>query len=195
MTILNLLLVAAAGQLPVAAVTPPGSDRAVLDAFRTVCEKVGDYEQMRSGALAAGWQPVDASSNAQLAQIERVGREAVGDEGRMRGAFFSQQVRGRTVYLAVSRWEGAKADMAGNGCRLYDFTAVAPIDPALLQSWMGREPTGNQLFGAAGSNRSWEPGWRDGMTVSVNHVPASSPFRQRYGLCGNVFVAQALGGN
>jgi hypothetical protein len=165
----------------------------LLDAFRQVCEKVTDWNQLSTAASQSGWQVFDEAANPQLARINRIGREAVGTEGRMLGTSFRRTLAGRTVFLVVSRWEGARG-IWGNGCRLYDFTAAAPVNRDLLVAWMGRAPTGNQSFGQAGSNLLWEPGWRDGLTVSVNHVPATSAFRERYGLSGNVLVAQALGG-
>jgi hypothetical protein len=111
----------------------------------------------------------------------------------MSGGSFRRTLAGKTLFLVISRWEGERG-MWGNGCRVYDFTASAALDRDLLAQWMGRAPTGDKSFGQAGSNVLWEPGWRNGLTVSVNHVPVGSPFRERYGLSGNVLVAQALGG-
>lgn len=191
MTFLAALSLLALQPAPAAPPAVP-VERAVLDAFRQACEAVTDWERLRAGAPGLGWEAVAENADSQLQRVVQVGREAVGTEGRYTAQNFRRTVAGRTLYLAISRWEGE--GMWGNGCRLYDFAAAAPIDPALLASWMGREPTGRQELGpTVGGNLLWEPGWRDGLTVSVNHVPATSLFRERYGLSGNVFVAQALG--
>jgi hypothetical protein len=165
----------------------------LLHQFRTVCDKVADYPGMSRAAAAGGWQPIEDAANAQLARINRTAREAIGSDGRYQTASFSRQAADQRWFLVVSRWEG-EAGVWGNGCRIYDFAADRPIDRGPLEQWVGRPPTGNQSFGAVGSNLLWEPGWRNGMTVAVNHVPATSPFAARYGLTGNILVAQALGG-
>ncbi|HEY0116893.1 MAG TPA: hypothetical protein VGB54_14355 [Allosphingosinicella sp.] len=186
-----LIVSAQAGAQPAPATQSPA--RAVLDAFRAVCDKVTDWNQLTQAATAGGWTRVEESSNPQLARINQVARTAIGSDGRLIDSSFRRDVAGRSLHLVVSRWEGDGGKW-GNGCRVYDLTAARPIAPLELVTWMGRVPTGNQTFGALGSNLTWEPGWREGLTVSVNHVPATSAFRERYGVSGNVLVAQALGG-
>lgn len=173
--------------------SPMARERILLDAFRGVCEAVDDYPRMRAAAAAAGWEPVEDGASPLLARINQVARQAAGDQGRIQDASYRRVFpQHSTLHLVVSRWEGV--DRAwGNGCRVYDFEASRPIDPAGLTAWMGRAPTGRQDLGPLGSNLLWEPGWREGMSVSVNHVPPTSVFRERYGLSGNVLVAQAFG--
>ena len=72
---------------------------------------------------------------------------------------------------------------------------MTPLDGKLLEAWMGKPPTGVEVPAPGLSKRLWEPaGWRDGITLEVNHVPQNHPFGKTYGLSGNILVAQAIGG-
>lgn len=187
MMLMAVLLAAAA---PASDTVP---EREMLDAFRAACHRVDDLDAMRADALAGQWEEIPESADARIEKLTRLGREAVGDEGTGTAIVYRRVVEGRPVFLIVSRFEDEDG-VWGNGCRLYHFEAQAPIDPAALERWMGRPSTGVQELPGTGIKRLWEPGWRDGVTVEVNHVPAASPLRERFGLSGNILVAQAIGG-
>ena len=59
---------------------------------------------------------------------------------------------------------------------------------------MGKPPTAVEEPAPGLSKRLWEPGWRDGITLEINHVPQNHPVGKTYGLSGNILVAQAIGG-
>jgi hypothetical protein len=168
-------------------------DRALLDAFRGACARVDRLEHMQADAAAGGWVAVEADADPRLARLVRLGREAVGADARVSGGQYRREHAGRPLYLVVSRFEDEDG-LWGNGCRLYDFAAAAPLPLPVLQAWMNRPPTGGEDFGPMGSRRLWEPGWRDGVTVDISHVPAGSPLVETLGFSGNILIAQAIGG-
>jgi hypothetical protein len=166
----------------------------MLGAFKSACSRTGnDIEAMKSDALGAGWAPMGDDGDPRIGRLVRMGREATEKDGTSTGANFRRNVGGRDVFLVVSRYED-KSGVWGSGCRLYDFEATAALDGALLETWMGKPPTGVQVPAPGLSKRLWEPGWRDGIGIEVNHVPQGHPVGQTYGLSGNILVAQAIGG-
>ena len=166
----------------------------MLDSFRAVCDRVDDLEAMNAAAAADGWQEMLETGDPRVEKLIGKGREAVGDDGEVSGATFRRELGGRTLFLITSRYVN-ETGFWGNGCRLYHFEADAEIAPDLLRSWMGRPPTGRQDLGPAIGRKSlWEPGWRSGLTVEINHVAQGTPFAETLGLSGNVLVAQAIGG-
>jgi hypothetical protein len=193
--LLTLLLASAdpAAPPPPAAAAPPV--RQMLDAFKAACSRTGsDLEPMKADTARAGWTPVADDSDPRLARILKLGRDSVGPEAKTAGASFSRVVGGRRIFLVHSRYED-ESGYWGAGCRLFDFEAARPLDAKLLEAWMGKPPTGVQEPAPGVSKRLWEPsGWRDGITVEVNHVPQNHSLGQQFGLSGNVLVAQAIGG-
>ena len=176
------------------AVQAPAADRPMLDSFRAVCDRVDDLAAMNAAASAEGWQEMPESGDPRVEKLTRAGREAVADDGEMSGAIFRRDLGGRTLFLITSRYVD-ESGYWGNGCRLYHFEADSALDPGLLAAWMGREPSGTQdLGGSAGRKLLWKPGWRDGLTVEVNHIRQDTEFAQTLGLSGNILVAQAIGG-
>ena len=173
----------------------PQSGRPMLDAFKAACSRIGnDIEPVKADAVRAGWTPMPDESDPRIARLNRMGREAVEKDGSATGASFRRPSGGRDIFLIVSRYQD-KSGFWGSGCRLYDFEAVRPLEPKLLEAWMGRPPTGVQTPAPGLSKRLWEPsGWREGITVEVNHVPQKHPLGKQFGLSGNVLVAQAIGG-
>lgn len=192
----------AAGLMPIAAafllaLLPPAAEspeRPMLDAFRSVCDKVETLDGMKAAAVADGWEEFPDSAEPRIERINTFGRDAVGEDGTASGANFRRTIGDRTVFLIASRYVD-KSGVWGNGCRLYHFEAAAGIPDAELEAWMTKKPTGIQDPGPQyGRRLLWEPGWRNGLTVEVTHVPATSQFREQLGLSGNVLVVQALGG-
>jgi hypothetical protein len=185
-----LLTLQSAPAVPVA----PALERPMLDAFRTVCDKVDSLDGMKAAALASGWEEIPDNAEPRIERLTKFGRESIGEDGTASGANFRRLLDGRTLFLIVSRYDD-KSGFWGNGCRLYHFEAAAGIPDAELESWMGRKATGIVSPGAQHGRRLlWEPGWRDGLTIEINHLPQTSIYREQYGLSGNILVAQAIGG-
>ncbi|MGZ8284609.1 MAG: hypothetical protein ACXW27_05750 [Allosphingosinicella sp.] len=170
-------------------------EREMLDAFKAACARTGDdIEPMKADAAASGWIPMAEEAEPRVARLVKMGREATEKDGTNTGANFRRKIGRRDIFLIVSRYQD-KTGFWGSGCRLYHFEATAPLDGKLLEAWMGRPPTGVQVPAPGLEKRLWEPsGWREGISVEVNHVPQNHPLGKTYGLSGNVLVAQAIGG-
>ena len=180
--------VALAALLVAQAATP---EAVLLDAFKGACQRIDDFEAAKADAAAAGWTVAEESAEPRIARLLTMGREAVGDEGRISGALFSRHIGGRNVFLVLSRYE--EDGFWGNGCRAFDFDAPAALEPKTVDGWMGKVPTAADT--AAGvAKRVWEPGWRDGVTVEANYVTPGTPIAEATGLQGVVLVAQSMGG-
>ena len=175
------------------AATPAAAERAILDAFKAACIRTGDMEAMKADALAAGWEPIADDADPRIERLVRTGREAAGTGAIVTGAVFRRREGARDYFLVLSRAEAAEGYW-GVGCRFYDFAATAPIDPALVETWMGKPPTGIEQPAPGLVRRLWEPGWRSGISVEASHVPPGHPLGERFGLQGNILVAQAIGG-
>ena len=173
--------------------TPPSPDLAMLDSFKAACVRTGDMSAMKADALAAGWQEIAEDSDPRIAELSRKGREGVEKDATLSGAAFRRIVNGREIFLIQSRYEDSSG-FWGVGCRVYDFAAIAPLAPALLEAWMGKSPTGVEEPAPGLSRRLWEPGWRLGITVEAAHVPQGHSLGARFGLQGNILIAQAIGG-
>ena len=174
---------------------PASAERAMLDAFKGACSRIGDdLEPTKADALSAGWTAMAEDGDPRVGRLVKMGREATEKDGTSTGATYRRAVNGQDIFLIVSRYQD-KSGFWGAGCRLYHFEATAPLDGKFLESWMGRPPTGVQFPAPGLEKRLWEPsGWREGVTVEVNHVPQDHPVGKTYGLSGNVLVAQAIGG-
>ena len=186
MSILVALLVAAQ-----AAPSPPPTDVVLLDAFRTSCSRVGNVDEMRADALARGWIAIEEDEDPRLARLLSEGRSALPEGARGAAAAFRAPGTAPGLFLTQTRVESG----AGwrNVCRLYQFDARAPVDSNIVEHWMTRAATRVEEAGGFGIRRIWDPGWRDGMTVEVIHIPDSEASRA-LGFSGNVFVARAVGG-
>lgn len=170
----------------------PSADRALLEAFAAPCQHVEDYGKMTAAAPAAGWETIAETAVPRVASLIDKGRKALEDNEKMSGATFQRTHQGRPVYLIISRVE-MKGGVWGNGCRVYDFDAPAPLDIATAKAWIGKEPTGVQDLGGGLIKHLWEP-WVSGRTFEVNYVPASHPAGKAWGLSGVVLVSGAIGG-
>jgi hypothetical protein len=169
-------------------------ERELLAAFKAACSRTGsDIEAMKADAAASGWTAMADDGDRRIARLVKLGRDSADADGKVAGANFRRTLGGRDVFLIVSRYED-RTGFWGAGCRLYDFEAAAALDGPGLEAWMGKPPTAVQAPAPGLSKRLWEPGWRDGITLEVSHVPQNHPIGQQYGLSGNVLVAQAIGG-
>lgn len=186
---MNIILFFLALQ-PVAA----APEREMLDAFKAACSRTGnDIEVMKADAQSAGWIAMADDANPRIARLVKLGRDAVDADGKVAGVNFRRTLGGREIFLIVSRYED-RTGFWGSGCRLYDFEATAELDGPGLEAWMGKPPTHVEAPAPGLSKRLWEPGWRDGITLEINHVPQAHPVGEQYGLSGNILVAQAIGG-
>jgi len=180
---------------PGAASTAPTAERAMLDAFKGACSRIGDdIEPTKADAAKAGWTAMAEDGDPRVARLIKMGREATEKDGTSTGATFRRTSGEHDIFLIVSRYQD-KSGFWGSGCRLYHFEATKPLDPKLLEAWMGKPPTGVQVPAPGVEKRLWEPaGWREGIAVEVNHIPLNHPAGQTFGLSGNILVAQAIGG-
>lgn len=176
-------------------VAAPGPERQMLDSFKAACSRTGeDLEGMKADAERAGWTAFPEDGDARLARLLKLGRDSVGPDAQTAGANYSRTLGGRRIFLVLSRYED-KSAYWGTGCRLFDFDAKKALDAKLVEAWMGKPPTGVQEPAPGISKRLWEPsGWREGITVEVNHVPQNHMLGKQFGLSGNILVAQAIGG-
>ena len=172
---------------------PAGGEREILDSFKQACSRTGDFEAMKADASSAGWHAMAETADPRIERITRLGREAVKDSGSSAGATYRRTIGGRELFLVVSRYDD-KSGFWGMGCRLYDFSATKPLDVATLTKWMGKPPTGVKEPAPGLSQRLWEPGWRSGVTFEASFVPAGHALAKTFGVHGNVFIAQAIGG-
>lgn len=180
----------------IAATAAPAAapEREMLDAFKAACARTGtDIEAMKADAAGSGWTAMPDDGDPRVARLVKLGRDAADADGKVAGANFRRTLSGREIFLIVSRYED-RTGFWGAGCRLYDFEATAPLDGPGLEAWMGKPPTAVEIPVPGLSKRHWEPGWRDGITLEISHVPQDHPVGQQYGLSGNILVAQAIGG-
>ncbi|NML06919.1 hypothetical protein [Sphingomonas sp. G-3-2-10] len=164
----------------------------LLDSFKAACQNIDNFEAARSEAAKAGWEAAPEDAEPRIANLLKLGREAIGDSGKISGGTYRQSFDGTTVWLVLSRFED-KSGFWGNGCRAYDFAATAPFDAKALETWLGKAPTGNGEQDGM-TRQSWEPGWRDGVSIEATYIPAGHPGIGNTGLQGRVLVAEAIGG-
>ncbi|MDF7777693.1 hypothetical protein P1X14_20730 [Sphingomonas sp. AOB5] len=164
----------------------------LLDSFKAACQNIDDFETARADTAKAGWEAAPEDAEPRIANLLKLGREAIGDSGKISGGTYRKTFEGTTVWLVLSRFED-KSGFWGNGCRAYDFTATMPFAPGALVEWLGKGPTGEgEQDGMI--RQSWEPGWRDGVSIEASYIPAGHPDIGNTGLQGRVLVAEAIGG-
>lgn len=192
MAIFTLLAATAAATAPL----PSAEDRALFAGFRQVCSQVRDLGKMERAARKSKWQAVAEDAHPNLAMLVRGGREAAmaGEpEAKVSGAQFTRTLAGRTLWLVTSRYQD-KDGYWGNGCRIYDFDAAAPLPLDLLVALMGKANTGSVPLPDGNVKHLWEPGWKSGHSVEVSYLTGTDPVSQKFGLKGQVLTAQAIGG-
>ena len=175
----------------VAADTSP--DLAMLVAFQEACARVDDLDHMLADARRSGWEAIADDGDPRIGRVTRAGRAGVNANVRASGQTFRRHLRARDLFLVASRVVMDDGSW-GNGCRLFHFEATDRINRTTLELWMRRPPTGVQDIPGNALKLLWEPGWREGVTIEINHIPPRSKLRSRLGLSGNILVAQAIGG-
>ncbi len=191
--VLPLLAAAAAAA---ATPAPPAEDRALFAAFKGVCSKVRKMDAMASAARRGGWQVVEPSAHPNLDLLITKGRkEAQRQEpdATYTGSQFHRRIGMRDLWMVHSRYRD-KEGYWSNGCRIYDFDAKAPLPLAELTALMGKPPTGSVPLPEDQVKHLWEPGWKSGHSVEVSFITGNDPVSQRFGLKGQVLMAQAIGG-
>ncbi len=178
---------------PAAAGAAPG-DRALLDAFRSACERVDDFDAVRVDALASGWEEIDPSADPRVERLNGIGLGRAAQEGvAMRILNFRRRFGDRLIFLITSRASSPYGQW-GNDCRIYHFEAGEEMAPPALEAWMGRPPTGVQGRPDQAVKRLWEPAWRDGVSIDVTHIRAGTEAAVLFEVSGNILVANAIGG-
>lgn len=192
MALLSLLAATAAATAPL----PSAEDRALFGGFKQVCSQVRNLGKMERAARKAKWQAAPEDANPRLAMLVRGGREAAlkdEPEATVSGAQFTRVLGGRTLWLVTSRYHD-KDGYWGNGCRIYDFDAAAPLPLETLIALMGKPNTGSVPLPDSNVKHLWEPGWKSGHSVEVSYLTGTDPVSQKFGLKGQVLTAQAIGG-
>lgn len=189
---LPLLAASAAATAPV----PPAEDRALFASFKSVCSKVRKMDAMAAAAHHDGWQQVapGAHPNLQLL-VEKGKRAGLRDEpdASYSGTQFHKIVGSRELWMVQSRYRDSEGYWS-NGCRIYHFEARAPLLGDELAVLMGKPCTGTQPLPEDQVKYVWEPGWHSGHSVEVSYIAGNDPVSQRFGLKGQVLMAQAIGG-
>lgn len=178
------------------ALLPSAEDKALFAAFKAPCSQVRKLDRMSKAARKAKWQEVAEDAHPNLASLVRGGREATlkGEpDAAVSGTQFRKIVGERTLWLVISRYQD-KSGYWGNGCRVYDFDAAAPLSLDTLTALMGKPNTGTVPLPDGNVKHLWEPGWKSGHSVEVSYLAGTDPVSQKFGLKGLVLTAQAIGG-
>lgn len=141
-------LVAALAATPTLAV-PAQYDIAFVSEFADACvPQRMSYPGSRETALAEGWVAAERDAHPELDAMLAISEQAIAANADMQATFdyqlYSKPIEGRDHYLLVSR---TSSNVGGNGpariwniisCYLYDFDAVAPIDPEPVTALIGK---------------------------------------------------------
>ena len=168
------------GAAPSAAASSP--DDIAMNAigeFDRVCRDLSDIDQLRESVPAAGWQEYEPEANSDVARLlafaNTTVKEAVPD-AEFANWSYRKSAGGRDLVLVLT-------DLSGPGesteCRVYDFAAATPPIQEALRRWTQASPT-NTVSQQGMTAFQWSPGFRDNLTqLSVLHLDANSPLRQR----------------
>lgn len=180
---------------------PPATDPRI-EAFRSGClPHTRDIVRAAEALAMDGWTQAPDDDHPELAaSMAMVRAETENPEFEMELSYsiWRREVAERTLYIVLSRVDtvvGQTEDVDGDGtiqdwekadeftllgCGLWDFDATTPIDPALVNAWLEREPV--QVIDQPGiiSGGTWNvfgliPGTGE---IHVGHLPegTSWPF-------------------
>jgi len=144
-------MISAAFLLAVQAATAsaPYPADAVLSAFREACSSLGDIQEARAAADAAGWQSVEVRPGHPLFEIREIDRQL---GSRTQHADFIRTVSDRSLYLHLShRQEG---EIREHHCRVHDFDAQAPVERAAAEQWAGESAWWSHGLSRAGNHNT-----------------------------------------
>ena len=192
MAFLPLIAATAVATAPV----PPAEDRALFAAFKGVCSKVRKLDAMEAAARRGKWQAVEPSAHPNLDLLVTKGlsdSKRKEPDATFAGSQYHRTVAGRELWLVLSRYRD-KDGYWSNGCRIYHFEAATALPVEELTALMGKAPTGSVPLPEDQVKHLWEPGWKNGHSVEVSFITGNDPVSQRFGLKGQVLVAQAIGG-
>lgn len=146
-------LVAACAATPVLA-APTAYDIAFVSEFSEACVPQRlSYEGTQQQALAEGWQVAERTANAELDAMMAISEAAAKDPELFDASFdykiFSKSIEGQPHFLLVSR-AGAAIEQGDDpwiliGCYLYNFDALAPIDPEPVTALIGKPIAHSQV--------------------------------------------------
>ena len=173
---------------------PSAYDQAFVSAFADACIPGRlSYEATQQAAMAAGWMATDFGADPQLAIIETLSADVAEKleplKGKMVFAVYAKVIEGAPHYLVTSFADlgPAAANEAVVGCFLYNFAAMASVDPEAVTALLGA-PFAESQVDADIASYSWTPpttlpGTRE---TYLTFVPASSQYKQQTGFSGQV---------
>lgn len=173
----------------------PYPAREVLSAFATACSGIENMAVAKASVLAAGWQPVAADDAGQLMKLVAFGKaklaESDPDMKLIEGGEYRMTVAGRELGAVLSGVD--LENIRSQGCRLYDFTAAAPISAEDLEGWAVRKPNDTQTPQGGIIKHVWNPGLKPGhMEMEVSFVPQGALAAANIPISGLVFTATAM---
>lgn len=190
-----LALVAALGAAPTLA-APTAYDLAFVDAFAEACVPQRlSYPGTQETALAKGWIAVERTDHPELDAMMAISEAAAADPELFDASFeyriFAKSIDGTPHYLLVSR-ASAAIEEGGEpwiniGCYLYNFEAVAPIDPEPVSALTG-QPIANSQIDMHINGWIWGPPCpmpRTGDTY-LTFIPEVSQYKDQTGFTGLV---------
>lgn len=190
-----LALAAALGAAPALA-APSAYDLAFVDAFAEACVPQRlSYPGTQETALAAGWAEVQRTDHPELDAMMAISEAASKDPELFDASYeyriFSKPIEGQTHYLLVSR-ASAAIEEGGDpwvsiGCYLYNFEAVAPIDPEPVSALTG-QPIANSQIDMHINGWIWGPPCPMPRTLDtyLTFIPEVSQYKDQTGFTGLV---------
>lgn len=190
-----LVLVAALGAAPALA-APSAYDLAFVSEFAEACVPQRlSYPGTQETALARGWTEVERTAHPELDAMMAISEAAAEDPELFDASFeyriFAKPIEGETHYLLVSR-ASAAIEAGGDpwiniGCYLYNFEALAPIDPEPVSALTG-QPIANSQIDMHINGWIWGPPCpmpRTGDTY-LTFIPEVSQYKDQTGFTGLV---------
>ncbi|MBK8084372.1 MAG: hypothetical protein IPK28_11510 [Devosia sp.] len=179
-----------------ASLAVPAYDIAFVSEFADACVpgRLG-YQTTRDAARAAGWTEVEPGVNAEFAGIMARSEAEAAADPELPTVFeyttYAKAIEGIAHYLVVSR--SAITVTEGEdpwvmiGCYLYNFDAVAPIDPEPVTALIGN-PIAQSQIDMHITSYVWGPPCpmpRTGDTY-LTFIPEVSQYREQVGISGLV---------
>lgn len=173
---------------------PSAYDTAFVGAFADACIPGRlSYEATEAAVAKAGWVATDSSADPQLGIVEQltadVAKKLEPLKGRMVYAAYAKSIEGAQHFLVISFADlgPAAANESVVGCFLYNFSAVASVDPDAVTALMGA-PVADSQVDADIASYSWAPsptlpGTRE---TYLTFVPEVSQYKEQTGFSGQV---------
>lgn len=173
---------------------PSAYDTAFVAAFADACIPGRlSYEATEAAVAKAGWVATQSSADPQLGIVEKltddVAKKLEPLKGRMVYAAYAKTIEGLPHFLVISFADlgPAAANESVVGCFLYNFNAVASVDPEAVTALMGAPVADSQVDEHIASY-SWAasptlPGTRE---TYLTFVPEVSQYKEQTGFSGQV---------